>query len=144
VVGRYDKPKVRLPGGGGAPEIAISCGEIFIIMSQSRRSFADRLDFITSLGHGEGGDHRARLGVATKGPTKLITDLAVFEPDPDTREMTVVSTHPGVTREQIQESTGWPVRYAAALDETPAPTAQELEVLRELNARTARAHGDQA
>src|SRR5215210_1211564 len=103
VVGPYDKPKVRLPGGGGAPEIATSCGEIFIIMSQSRRSFVGKLDFITSLGHGEGGDHRARLGVATKGPTRLITDLAVFEPDPDSKEMAVVSIHAGVTRDQIQE-----------------------------------------
>jgi glutaconate CoA-transferase subunit B len=144
VVGPYDKPKVRLPGGGGAPEIAISCGEIFIIMNQSRRSFAEKLDFITSLGHGEGGDHRARLGVNTKGPTKLVTDLAVFEPDPDSKEMTVVSLHPGVTRAQIQENTGWPLRYAKTVGETPPPAAQELEVLRDLNARTARAHGDQA
>jgi glutaconate CoA-transferase, subunit B len=144
VVGSYDKPKVRLPGGGGAPEIAISCGEIFIIMSQSKRSFAAKLDFITSLGHGEGGDHRTRLGVNTKGPTKLVTDLAVFEPDPESKEMTVVSLHPGVTREQIQENTGWPLRYAGTVGETPPPTAQELDVLRDLNARTARAHGDQA
>jgi glutaconate CoA-transferase, subunit B len=142
VVGPYDRPKVRLPGGGGAPEIAISCGEIFIIMNQSKRSFAGKLDFITSLGHGEGGDHRRRLGVKTKGPTKLVTDLAVFEPDPDTREMTVVSIHPGVTREQIQENTGWPLRYADEVAATRAPTAHELEVLRELNARTARAHGE--
>ena len=89
VVGPYDKPKVRLPGGGGAPEIATSCGEIFIIMAQGKRSFVDKLDFVTSLGHGEGGDHRARLGVKTKGPTKLVTDLCVFEPDPETKEMTV-------------------------------------------------------
>jgi glutaconate CoA-transferase subunit B len=141
VVGSYDRPKVRLPGGGGAPEIATSCGEIFIIMPQSKRGFAGKLDFITSLGHGEGGDHRARLGLKTKGPTKLITDLCVFEPDPETREMTVASIHPGVTREQIQENTGWTVRYAAQVGETPAPSRQELEVLRELHARTARAHG---
>jgi len=144
VVGPYAEPKVRLPGGGGAPEIATSCGEIFIIMSQSKRSFVDKLDFVTSLGHGEGGDYRARLGVNTKGPSKLVTDLAVFEPDSDSREMTVVSIHPGVTREQIVANTGWPVRYAARVVATPAPTAQELEVLRELNARTARAHGDHA
>jgi glutaconate CoA-transferase subunit B len=141
VVGPYDKPKVRLPGGGGAPEIAIACGEIFIIMSQSKRSFAEKLDFITSLGHGTGGKHREQLGVKTKGPTKLVTDLAVFEPDPESREMTIVSLHPGVKRVQIGENTGWPPRYAANVSETPPPTAQELEVLRELNARTARAHG---
>ncbi|MFL5084642.1 MAG: CoA-transferase subunit beta [Xanthobacteraceae bacterium] len=144
VVGRYDKPKVRLPGGGGAPEIATSCGEIFIIMGQSKRSFVDKLDFITSLGHGAGYGDRERLGAKTKGPTKLVTDLAVFEPHAETKEMTVVSIHPGVTREQIQENTGWAVRYAGKVGETPAPTVQELEVLRELNARTARAHGKAA
>ena len=141
VVGPYNKPKVRLPGGGGAPEIATSCGEIFIIMAQSKRGFVGKLDFVTSLGHGEGGDDRTRLGVKTKGPTKLVTDLCVFEPDAETKEMTVVSIHPGVTREQIQENTGWPVRYAGKVSETPAPTAQELSVLREVQARTARAHG---
>jgi glutaconate CoA-transferase subunit B len=144
VVGDYHKPKVRLPGGGGAPEIATACGEIFIIMAQSKRSFVARLDFITSLGHGEGGDHRRRLGVKTKGPTRLMTDLCIFEPDPETKEMIVTSIHPGVTREQVQENTGWPVRFAASVAEMPAPTAQELEVLRELYARTARAHGKAA
>lgn len=144
VVGPYDKPKVRLPGGGGAPEIAALCGEIFITMSQSKRSFVEKLDFITSLGHGEGGDHRARLGIETKGPTKLISDLAIFEPDPATKEMTVVSIHPGATRAQIQDNTGWPVRYAGEVAETPPPTALELEVLRDLHARTARAHGKAA
>ena len=137
VVGSYAKPKVRLPGGGGAPEIAISCGEIFIIMAQSKRSFVPKLDFITSLGHGEGGDHRARLGVATKGPTKLLTDLAIFEPDPKSMEMTVTSIHPGVTRTQIADNTGWHVRYAEKVSETPQPTTRELEVLRALHARTA-------
>jgi len=144
VVGPYDKPKVRLPGGGGAPEIATACGEIFIIMAQGKRSFVDKLDFITSLGHGEGGDHPRRLGVKTKGPTRLMTDLAIFEPDPETKEMMVTSIHPGVTREQIQDNIGWPVRYAPTVAETPAPSAQELEVLRELHARTARAHGNAA
>src|SRR4029077_16729857 len=144
VVGPYDKPKVRLPGGGGAPEIATSCGEIFIIMAQGKRSFVDKLDFVTSIGHVSGGDSRARLGVKTKGPTKLITDLALFEPDPETKEMTVVSIPPGVTREQIQENSGWPVKFAAKVAETPLPTQRELEVLRELHARTNRAHSEAA
>src|SRR5262245_52899862 len=144
VIGPYEAPKVRLPGGGGAPEIASACGEIFIIMSQSKRTFAEKLDFVTSMGHGEGGDHRARLGLKTKGPTKLITDLAVFEPDPMTKEMTVTSIHPGVTRDQIAANTGWPVRFAAMLTETPKPTANELQVLRDVHARTARAHGEAA
>ena len=144
VVGSYDKPKVRLPGGGGAPEIASACGEIFIIMAQSKRSFAPKLDFITSMGHGEGGDHRARLGLKTKGPTKLVTDLCIFEPDRQSKEMTVTSIHPGITRDQINDNTGWPVRYAAHVAETKPPTAEELTVLRELHARTARAHGTAA
>jgi glutaconate CoA-transferase subunit B len=144
VVGPYAKPKTRLPGGGGAPEIATSCGEIFIIMSQTKRGFVDNIDFITSLGHGEGGDHRTRLGVKTKGPTKLITDLCVLEPDPQTKEMTVMSIHPGVTAEQIDGNTGWKVRYADRIAETPPPTAGELATLREIHARTKRAHGDQA
>jgi glutaconate CoA-transferase, subunit B len=144
VVGSYDKPKVRLPGGGGAPEIASACGEIFIIMAQSKRSFAAKLDFITSMGHGEGGDHRARLGLKTKGPTKLVTDLCIFEPDPQSKEMTVTSIHPGVTRDQVNDNTGWPVRYAANVIETKPPTADELKVLRDIHARTARAHGTAA
>lgn len=142
VVGPYAQPKVRLPGGGGAPEIAISCGEIFITMVHGRRGFVDRLDFVTTFGHGEGGDHRARLGIGTRGPTRLITDLCVFEPDPVTKEMTVVSTHPGVNRDRIDAHTGWSVKYAAAVATTAAPTAHELAVLRELRARTRRAHGE--
>jgi len=144
VIGPYAKPRARLPGGGGAPEIGSACGEIFIIMGQSRRSFVAQLDFITSMGHGEGGDHRARLGLATKGPTRLVTDLCIFEPDPRTKEMSVTAIHPGITRAEIAESTGWPVRFAATVAETPPPAAHELEVLRDLHARTARAHGQAA
>jgi glutaconate CoA-transferase subunit B len=144
VVGDYHKPKVRLPGGGGAPEIATSCGEIFIIMAQSKRSFVSKLDFVTSLGHGDGGDSRKALGAKNKGPTRLMTDLAVFEPEPGSSEMIVTSIHPGVTREQIAEATGWLVRFAANAKETPAPTTIELETLRDLHARTKRAHGEQS
>jgi glutaconate CoA-transferase subunit B len=144
VVGDYHKPKVRLPGGGGAPEIATSCGEIFIIMAQGKRSFVEKLDFVTSLGHGDDGRGRETLGVKTKGPTRLMTDLAVFEPEPGSNEMIVTSIHPGVTREQIADNTGWPVRFAADVQETPAPTGQELSILRDLHARTKRAHSEAA
>jgi glutaconate CoA-transferase, subunit B len=140
VVGPYDRPKVRLPGGGGAPEIATSSGEVFITMAMGLRAFVDRLPFVTSMGHGEGGDHRRRLGVTTKGPTKVMTDLCVMEPDSDSKELTVVSLHPGVSREQVQAACGWPLRFAEDLAETPAPTTEELTVLRDLHARTERAH----
>ncbi|MGH7002992.1 MAG: CoA-transferase subunit beta [Alphaproteobacteria bacterium] len=140
VVGAYDRPKVRLPGGGGAPEIASNCGQIFITMALTGRSFVDRLDFITSMGHGEGGDHRARLGLKTRGPTRVITDLCIFEPDPETKELTVVALHEGVTRARISDNCGWPVRFSAGVTGTPVPTETELSVLRDINARTRKAH----
>ena len=141
VIGDYHKPKVRLPGGGGAPEIATSCKEVFITMKQTTRGMVDKIDFYTSFGHGEGGNHRERLGITTKGPTLLITDLAMWKPDPDTKEFTVVSMHRGVTRDQIQETCGWKVRFSDRLEETPPPSELELTTLRELQARTERAHG---
>jgi glutaconate CoA-transferase subunit B len=144
VVGPYDQPKVRLPGGGGAPEIAAHCGEILIIMALGRRGFVDKLDFITSMGHGEGGDHRQRVGLKTKGPTKVITDMCILEPAPETKELTVVSIHPGITRDQIKEACGWPIRFAEEVVDTPAPSTEELETLRELQERTRRAHADAA
>jgi glutaconate CoA-transferase subunit B len=140
VIGDYAKPKTRLPGGGGAPEIATSSGEIYITMAQSMRGMVEKIDFYTSFGHGEGGDHRKRLGIETKGPALLITDLAIWKPDPVTKEFTVVSLHPGVTRERVQETCGWPVKFAGEVAETPAPTALELKTLRDLQARTKAAH----
>ena len=100
----------------------------------------DKIDFFTSFGHGDGGDHRQRLGIPTKGPTLMVTDLAVWKPDPVTREFTVVSLHPGVTRDMVQAECGWTVRFADQLEETPAPTEIELSTLRDLNARTKAAH----
>ncbi len=140
VVGEYDAPKVRLPGGGGAPEIASSAGEIFIIMPMNQRAFMAKLPFITSMGHGAGKGSREALGLTTKGPTRLITDLCLFEPDAETSEMTVTSIYPGVTRDAIQAQCGWPVTFAADLTETAAPTGSELAVLRDLQARTSQAH----
>ncbi|MCB1489443.1 MAG: CoA-transferase subunit beta [Bauldia sp.] len=141
VVGDYAHPKVRLPGGGGAPEIAVHCGEIFITMAMSKRGFVAELPFVTSLGHGSGKGSREALGIRTRGPTRLITDLCVFEPAADTSEMTVVSLHPGISAEAVQAECGWPVAFADHIDETAPPTADELSVLRELHARTRRAHG---
>ncbi len=141
VIGPYARPKVRLPGSGGASEIAGSCGKIFIIMRQSRRSFVERLDFLTTLGHGRTGAERRALGIVTQGPALVVTDLCTMTPEPESNEMIVASLHPGVSREQVVESTGWPVRFAPVVKETPAPTAAELEALRDLQARTARAHG---
>jgi len=141
VIGDYAHPKVRLPGSGGATEIATCCGKTYIVMKQSRRTFVEKLDFLTSLGHGPTGTERAPLGVRTQGPVLLVSDLCVMTPQPDTREFAVVSLHPGVSREQVQAETGWPVRFAAHVTETPPPSRLELDTLRDLHARTARAHG---
>jgi glutaconate CoA-transferase, subunit B len=142
VIGPYERPKVRLPGGGGAPEIASLCRQTYVVMPQTRRSFVERVDFVTSFGFGEGGDHRERLGITTAGPALVITDLCIMHPDPQTKELVVTSVHPGATREQIAEHTGWEVRFSGNLATTPPPTEQELGTLRELQERTARGHRD--
>jgi glutaconate CoA-transferase subunit B len=120
--------------------MAASCQRIFVVMPHSKRAMVGKLDFLTSLGHGEGGNSRARHGVRTAGPVKVITDLCVMEPDPVTRELTVSSVHPGVARDRIQASTGWPIRFADRIAETETPSAQELEVLRRLKEATENAH----
>ncbi|MDA0179664.1 CoA-transferase subunit beta [Solirubrobacter phytolaccae] len=132
VVGDYANPKVRLPGAGGAPEIAASCGEVVIIVRQSPRAFVEQVDFITSVGHGDGAGARERLGLRGKGPTKVITDLGILEPDPETRELTLTHLHPGVTAEQAREATGWDLKLADDLQTTEPPTEEELKALREL------------
>jgi glutaconate CoA-transferase subunit B len=141
VIGPYDKPRVRLPGAGGAPEIAAMAGEVLIIMSQNTRAFVDKLDFVTTAGHLDGGDARKRAGLPGKGPTAVITDLCIMRPDAETRELVVTELHPGVTADQVREKTGWDIRFANDVVETTPPAANELSVLRALLKRTAEAHG---
>jgi glutaconate CoA-transferase subunit B len=141
VIGPYATPKVRLPGSGGATEIATGCQRIYIVMRHNPRAFVQTLDFLTSLGHGRSGRERRELGVRTEGPALLVSDLCTMRPHPETREFQVVSLHPGVSADQVKAQTGWPVAFAASVSETPAPTPAELDVLRDLNARTAAAHG---
>lgn len=141
VIGPYGKPKTRLPGAGGAPEIASQAKEVFIVLRQSPRAFVDKLAFITSAGFLDGGDARQRAKLPGKGPTAVITDLGILEPDPETKELTLVSIHPGVTVEQVQAATGWPLKISPDLKTTPEPTPAELAALRDLQARTAAAHG---
>lgn len=128
----YDAPTVRLPGAGGAPEIAASCTEVIIVCRQTPRQFVERLDFVTSLGHGAGGDERRRLGLRGGGPTAVITDLGVLEPDPVTRELVLTRVHPGVTADSVRAATGWELRVAPTLETTAPPTDDELRALRDL------------
>lgn len=134
VIGDYDTPKVRLPGGGGAPEIAAMAREVIVIMRQSARAFVTHLDFRSSVGYGDGPGDRERLGLPGGGPTVVITDLGVLRPHPELRELTLAQLHPGVSVEQATEATGWPLRVAPDVAQTPPPTAHELRVLRELKA----------
>ncbi|MEC4768917.1 CoA-transferase subunit beta [Halomonas sp. CUBES01] len=141
LIGDYKAPKVRLPGGGGAPEIATNAGEVFITLKHSKRAFVKDVDFVTTLGFGRDGKGRDNVPNIGKGPTRVITDLCVMKPDPATNELLVVSLHPGVSREDVIDATGWEVRFAEQLASTPEPSDNELEILRELKARTERAHG---
>ena len=133
VIGDYDHPKVRLPGAGGAPEIAASCKETLVILKQSPRTFVERLDFRTSVGFGDGPGSRERLGLRGGGVTAVITDLGELEPDPETFELTLARIHPGVTVEQAVAATGWPLRVREDVEVSAAPDERELEALRALH-----------
>lgn len=131
VIGNYANPRVRLPGSGGAAEIAVLCRRILVITRLSKRAFPERVDFVTSPGYLSGGNARAELGIRTAGPEAVITDLCILHFDAQSKEMMVTSLHPNVTREQVRENIGWQVRFADALQETPPPTPTELALIRE-------------
>jgi glutaconate CoA-transferase, subunit B len=137
VVGDYRQPTVRLPGAGGAPEIATSARETIVILRQSRRTFVDRLDFRTSVGHLDGGDSRTKLGLPGRGPTVIITDLGVLRPDPVSREFALTAVHPGVSTEAAVAATGWPLAVTADLAVTEPPSPAELGTLRRLRVGSA-------
>ena len=135
VIGDYRHPRTRLPGAGGAPEIAACCQEVVIIAPHSPRTFVDRLDFRTTVGYGDGPGDRRRLGFKGRGPTGVVTDLGVLEPDPDSAELTLTQIHPGVEVEQVLQATGWELSVVDQPAVTPPPTDAELSALRELLAR---------
>jgi glutaconate CoA-transferase, subunit B len=134
IVGDYSHPKARLPGAGGAPEIAASCAEVIVIVRHSRRTFVEKADFITSVGYGDGPGTRERYGLPGRGPQKIITDLGVLTPDPATREFIVTGIYPGVSAETIKERTGWDVAIAAEPEIVAPPTSGELAALRKFKA----------
>jgi glutaconate CoA-transferase, subunit B len=128
----YAQPSVRLPGAGGAPEIAASCREVIVVVRQSRRSFVERVDFVTSVGFGDGAGYRERLGLAGAGPRKVITDLGILEPDPATCELTLTGLYPGVTVADVAAKTGWELAVSDSLHVLEPPTAAELTAVRQL------------
>lgn len=131
VVGDYTQPKVRLPGSGGACEIAINAKHTVVIMRLKRRAFVERVDFLTSPGHLDGGEARERLGLPGKGPKLVITDRALFDFDNEAREMTLIQMAPGESVEGIKAEVGWPLRVSPELKEMSPPEAEELAIIRQ-------------
>jgi len=140
VIGPYGHPSTRLPGAGGAPEIAAHARETYVVLKQNPRTFVQALDFRTSAGFMEGAGSRAASGAPGAGPTQVITDLGILRPHPETRELEFRERYQGVTLEQARAATGWPLALADRVDLVAPPTAAELAALRELHARTRAAH----
>lgn len=128
----YRRPAVRLPGAGGAPEIAASCREVFIMVRHTRRTFVEKVDFVTSVGYGDGPGSRQRLGLRGRGPVLVVTDLGILRPDPETCELTLTEVHPGVDVGDVRAATGWELAVADPLGVTAPPTEAELTRLRRL------------
>jgi glutaconate CoA-transferase subunit B len=135
VIGDYDHPVTRLPGAGGAPEIAANCERVIVVIPHSRRTFVERLDFVTTVGYADGPGARQRLGMRGRGPTAVITDLGVLEPDPSSAQLVLTQLHEGVTVENARDATGWDLAVAEQLSVTEPPSDTELDALRELLAR---------
>jgi len=137
VIGDYAHPRTRLPGAGGAPEIASFCQEVVVIAPHSPRTFVERLDFRTTVGFGDAAGDRERWGFTGRGPVAVVTDLGVLrpvdsEPADSAPELMLTQLHPGVEIAQVRAATGWELRVAEDLVRTPPATEEELRALREL------------
>jgi glutaconate CoA-transferase subunit B len=140
VIGPYDRPTTRLPGAGGAPEIATHARRTFVMLKASKRSFVERLDFRTSAGFLDGGDSREQSGAPGGGPVSVITDFGVLAPAPVSRELELVALYEGASLDEACAAVGWPLKVAASVAKVAPPTAIELDTLRALHARTRAAH----
>ena len=140
VIGPYASPATRLPGAGGAPEIAAHAGRTFVMVKASRRSFVEQLDFRTSAGFGTGAGARARSGARGGGPRAVITDFGILVPHPETDELQLQALFADATVEEARAAIGWPLTLAETVEQITPPTPQELDTLRALHARTRQAH----
>lgn len=131
VIGNYARPKVRLPGSGGACEISLLAQRTLIVMPLVKRNFPERLDFLTSPGFLSGGNARQAMGISGDGPAAVITDLGVFHFDANSRELVLTGCYKSVSDDEIRAKVGWNLRTAAPVRIEPAPTAAELRMLRE-------------
>jgi len=143
VIGDYRKPRTRLPGAGGAPELIHHARQTFVVLKQPTRSFVAKLDFCSSAGFLNGHGERARRGIPGAGPQVVITDLGVFKPSAESQELTLVARYEEVSVDKIRAATGWPI-VADTIAVIPTPSAGELSVLRELHERTRIAHAADA
>jgi glutaconate CoA-transferase subunit B len=132
VIGDYRRPKVRLPGAGGAPEIAGFCHRTLVLLRQNPRAFVEKLDFVTTVGTVCGGRSRQELGLPGQGPQAVITDLGILAPDAGSGELVLSHLHPGVSAATAIEATSWPLRVAETLARTEEPSERELDILRSL------------
>ena len=140
VIGPYDAPSTRLPGAGGAPEIAARAKQTFVMLRATPRSFVERLDFRTSAGYLDGDGARTRSGATGGGPRVVITDFGMLTPDPDSEELQLSALYDGVTVDEARAAVGWPLRVTERIDTIVAPSAKELDTLRALEARTRESH----
>lgn len=134
-IGSPHRIETRLPGSGGACDLASLAGRHIIVMAHELRRFVPRVDYITSPGYGDGPGWRKRVGLPRGGPAAVITTLGVLRFDDQTREMVLASTHPGVTVDEVAANTGWPLKTAPDVSRTPTPTEVELTALRGFDPR---------
>ncbi|WP_439129056.1 CoA-transferase subunit beta [Polaribacter sp.] len=135
IIGKdYKNPKVRLPGAGGAPEIAAFCKDTLIMLRQTKRNFVNKLDFITSVGFADGNNSRDKLNFISNGPKAIITDLGILEPCKVTQEFILTHIHEGVSIQEVKDATGWPLKISENIKTTSSPSLKELEILRKLEA----------
>jgi glutaconate CoA-transferase subunit B len=137
VIGSYEKPKTRLPGAGGATEIAAHARQVFIVMKATPRSFVKQLDFRTSGGHFAG---RPQSGARGAGPAVLVTDVGILKPRPESGEFALSAVYPGIPADEARAAIGWPLAVLGELETCAPPNESELSALRTLEARTAAAH----
>ncbi|HTA64543.1 MAG TPA: CoA-transferase, partial [Xanthomonadaceae bacterium] len=140
VIGSYDAPKIRLPGSGGAQEIAAHAKQTFVMLTATPRSFVERLDFRTSVGYLEGNGARTQTGARGGGPRAVITDFGMLTPHPQSEELQLTALYPDATIEEARSKVGWRLAVADIIETIEPPTLLELETLRALNARTSAAH----
>ena len=132
VVGSYDHPAVRLPGSGGAAEIAIHARRTVVISRLSRRAFPESVDFVTSPGHRTRAGTRRELGMPGAGPVRVVTDKGILDADPDTGELVLAALYPGTSAEDVRAGVGWPLRCREILEEVAPPGPEDLRLLREV------------